>query len=183
MQPKNTLFLCELLASLHFNIQLCCSVPYCSPVMKNHGSGLFLFVTTGGCGLASRLPCIGHTCPDILKHFIPLILLHWSSTLFPYWADTLWISTAFTPPVHKTNHSPLFFLGANWQQCSHIHSLIESDALRPRSPWVVFQHVTPWVSVLPTVSSLACSCGQCKKIVDAFWITFIWFSAATFCIY
>jgi hypothetical protein len=44
----------------------------------------------------------------------------------------------FQPLSHplpiKANHSPLFFLGANWKQCCHVHGLNATDALCPRLP-------------------------------------------------
>ena len=92
----------------------------------------------------------------ILEHFSPFTHTT-ENTLYPHWAGKckFWL-LSITPPT--TNHNPLFFLGANWQHCSQIHRPNETNMVQCRQ--TIFWNVSSHISVLPNVSSLACSCSK-----------------------
>jgi hypothetical protein len=154
----------------------------CSLLLFCHQES-WLCAVPGWWGWTSWELCISQTCPATLKHSNPIThTFLWGNTP-PCWVDKcLWISTPFRTSTHNKTNSPLFFLGADWQWCTHVLSSSASNMLSPRSPWVLFQHFGSWVSMLPTVTSVACSCSRLKK-VDTFWIALVSYNVISAYVY
>jgi len=71
-------------------------------------------------GWSFWMPCTGHTHQpslDISAHLHTLLKTHYTHN------EQVNVNSDHFRSLHpqQTNHNPLFFLGANWQHCSHIH--------------------------------------------------------------